>query len=44
MVIPKCLEMVSAGDVIAAVEQYLNWDAFAWRPIYAYSAQPFSSR
>jgi ADP-heptose:LPS heptosyltransferase len=38
-VIPRCLDMVRAQDVIAAVQQYLNWDAFAWRPLYAYRPQ-----
>ncbi len=37
-VIPKCLEMVSAQNVIHAIEQYLKYDGYAWRAIRALEA------
>jgi len=33
--LPKCLDLVSADDVINAVENYLKYDSYAWRAIYA---------
>jgi len=29
------MDMISANDVINAVEQYLKYDSFAWRTVYA---------
>jgi len=35
-VVPKCMEMISAGEVIHAIEQYLKYDQFAWRALNSY--------
>lgn len=35
-VLPKCLDMIDAQDVIRAVEQYLKFETYAWRTIYSY--------
>ncbi len=34
-VIPKCLDMVSAADVISSVENYIKFGSYAWRTIYS---------
>jgi ADP-heptose:LPS heptosyltransferase len=34
-IMPKCMDMISAEDVINAIEQYLKYDSFAWRTVYA---------
>jgi ADP-heptose:LPS heptosyltransferase len=34
-VIPRCLDMISAEDVIAAIERYLKFDSYAWRVIHS---------
>ena len=42
-VVPKCLEMITARHVIDAVEQYQKFDSFAWRAIYAHTADQYRS-
>ena len=37
--LPKCLDLVSADDVVNAVENYLKYDSYAWRAIYAANRQ-----
>lgn len=39
MVLPKCLEMITAQEVIQAVEHYLKFESFAWRTIYRQQIQ-----
>ncbi|MGI4791112.1 MAG: glycosyltransferase family 9 protein [Janthinobacterium lividum] len=38
--LPKCLDMIGADDVIAAVERCLKFDTYAWRTIYAWHEAP----
>ena len=33
--IPKCMDMVTSRQVIRSIENYLRYDAFAWRAIHA---------
>jgi ADP-heptose:LPS heptosyltransferase len=40
-VLPKCLDMVTAQDVINSVEQYLKFDSYPWRVIHADAVQPY---
>jgi ADP-heptose:LPS heptosyltransferase len=35
-ILPKCLDMITAEDVIRAIEEYLKYDSYVWRAIHAY--------
>lgn len=43
MVLPKCLEMITAQEVIQSVEQYLKFDSFAWRSVHRQQIAPIES-
>jgi len=35
---PKCLDIITADDVIMAIERYLKYETYAWRPLYSAAA------
>lgn len=41
VILPKCLDMIRANHVIDAIEQYLEYDRYAWRAIYAHIPEAF---
>lgn len=34
-ILPKCLDMITADDVINAVENYMRFDTYAWKVLYS---------
>lgn len=43
-ILPKCMDMISAAEVINAVEQYLKYDSYAWRALHAYVPLEFADK
>lgn len=43
IVLPKCMDMILAQDVIRAVEQYLKYESYAWRPLYMHIPESYEA-
>ena len=43
VVLPKCLDMITPAHVIDAVEQYLQFEKYAWRALYAHVPEQFDA-